>query len=196
MDIRRFRLIIASIMFFLSSYVNAVPVTEQLNLTVNNGAFVGAVATGSFTYDDALIFQVPVQDITPMQGLTINLNAFGQTFTELNDVDYPAYPALRFLDGVVSSLDFFVDENFNPMNPTAIIQEGVYGLGFRALTRNNITGEFDGQLFVNEFPLISTVPVPAAAWLFGSALLAFFGFSKARKKEEQEKIFAGYFVTG
>ena len=37
-------------------------------------------------------------------------------------------------------------------------------------------------LIADTYPAVSTVPVPAAAWLFGSALLGFFGFSRRKAK--------------
>ena len=64
-----------------------------------------------------------------------------------------------------------------------------------AITMNNIgTGNAGWTIFSNvldssiydlkvfaQFELISAVPVPAAVWLFGSALIGLFGFSKKRK---------------
>jgi len=38
------------------------------------------------------------------------------------------------------------------------------------------------RTFLDDVAIVSAVPVPAAFWLFGSALLGFFGFSKARKQ--------------
>lgn len=45
---------------------------------------------------------------------------------------------------------------------------------FATLAKNHVWAVADGDVFV------SAVPVPAAAWLFGSALLGFFGFSRRK----------------
>ena len=49
---------------------------------------------------------------------------------------------------------------------------------------NTFTMDFSDDTGINvaSAPNVSAVPVPAAAWLFGSALLGFFGFSRRKAK--------------
>ena len=57
---------------------------------------------------------------------------------------------------------------------------GFTGFEFDTLTMSSLTGT--GNVFIDDlsFTSVSAVPVPAAAWLFGSALLGFFGFSRRK----------------
>jgi len=174
----------------LSSAANAVVVTETFTATVQSGTFTGTIGEGSFTYDNALITNMGSESLTPDDGLMVSFNVFGQSFTEADDIqifDMPPFPSLNFLDGLIIELDFIVDE-FSLLNPTSIDQEGVAAFSILSIFQvptifdpelgTQSGGGFTGELFVTE---ISPVPVPAAAWLFGSALLGFFGFSRRKK---------------
>jgi len=174
----------------LCSTANAAVVTENFSATVLSGTFSGTVGTGSFSYDNALITGMGSESLTPDDGLMVSFNVFGQSFTEADDIqifDMPPFPSLNFLDGLIVELDFIVDE-FSLLNPTSIDQEGVAAFSIFSIFQapptidladgSTTAGGFTGELFVTE---ISPVPVPAAAWLFGSALLGFFGFSRRKK---------------
>lgn len=74
-------------------------------------------------------------------------------------------------------------------NPTTALQSSLYGWNSNpmfSLTHENVsTNEVFGSFLVREvddFVSPSPVPVPAAAWLFGSALLGFVGFNRRNKK--------------
>ena len=160
----------------LSTNVNAALITESFTVTVENGVYSGAMGTGSFTYDNGLLLGVGEETINPVSGLIIEFNVFGQTFTEQNDVDYDTYPALSFFDGSVTGLDYIVSE-ISGITLTNINQEGVYGFLINGLTA--VEGGYEGLLVVDD---IGTVPVPAAAWLFGSGLIGLLGITKRRAR--------------
>jgi len=168
---------LSAITLILSTSVNAALISESFTVTVLQGDFIDTIGTGSFTYDDTLITGIGSEIISPADGLSIEFNVFGQEFTESNDVDYPGFPELAFLDGNVLSLDFFVVDTaacFGCSNPTEIIQEGVNEFGIFDL--NPVAGGgFEGELSVN------AVPVPAAVWLFGSGLIGLIGVARRKK---------------
>lgn len=53
------------------------------------------------------------------------------------------------------------------------------GNTFEFISLASADGHFSEEFYINTLE-VSTVPVPAAAWLFGSALLGFFGFKRRR----------------
>ena len=169
----------------VSINTEAASITANFTSTVSSGDFIGSAATGSFTYDDSLIFGVGFEQITATQGLTVNLTVFGQTFTETDDIDFFIYdiPSLEFIDGNVSYLDFYMSETpitedgLTGDNITSINLEGINDFGGFSLNLIG-TNTYDGEFFVNE---VSAVPVPAAAWLFGSGLIGLISVARRKK---------------
>ena len=73
-------------------------------------------------------------------------------------------------------LDFVVKDTaacFSCDNPTEITQEGILEFGILYL-RPASGGGFEGDLWV------STVPVPAAFWLFSSGLIGLIGVARRK----------------
>lgn len=174
----------SSLLFAINA--NAAVVTENLTVSVLSGDFVGTTGTGWFSYDDALLTNVGDESIAAVDGLTLSLNVFGQSFTEANDIDYSGYPVLSFYDGMIQTLDFYVTEGSvaGPdcvecsSNFTDITLDGVYDLSLYDLSAV-ATGGYEAELYVNGFA--NPVPVPAAVWLFGSGLIGLAGL--ARRKQ-------------
>ncbi len=159
--------------------------------TVFGGFYDGIVGTGSFTYDETLITGIRVEEIFAIDGngtLTVNFTIFGQTFTELNDIDSPFRPSLGLEDGEVVFLDFIVDEELGPVL-TDIDEPGVLGFDLFALNFAVVGGDFDfeGDVFVLEGEIpdaggteVSSVPEPGALALFGIGLLGL-GLTRRRR---------------
>jgi len=74
---------------------------------------------------------------------------------------------LNFIDPIIGGMQ--IRFNFDGMN--LLHWNGGTGPGLGMGNQNGFSGADYG---------VSTVPVPAAAWLFGSALLGFFGFSRRK----------------
>lgn len=77
---------------------------------------------------------------------------------------------------VVKVLDFSFNSIVSPLDQWTLLMDVSYvvcigcgGVGFT---------DFNPLTFIDNS--VSTVPVPAAAWLFGSALLGFFGFTRRK----------------
>jgi len=168
----------------ISASANATSIiTENFIATVNSGTFAGTVGTGTFTYDDAMLTGIGGESVSFDSGnLMVNFNVFGQDFTNADDIDFTGFPLLSFLDGSIQSLDYIVAEAIlGPDNATDILQAGVLGFSIFELTAA-LQGGFTAVLSVDE--AINPVPLPAAAWLFGSAMLGFIGLRR-RKLQQQ-----------
>ncbi len=156
--------------------------------TVFGGFYDGIVGTGSFTYDETLITGIRVEEIFAIDGngaLTVNFTIFGQTFTELNDIDSPFRPSLGLEDGEVVFLDFIVDEELGPVL-TDIDEPGVLAFDLFELFSGG-DFDFEGDVFVLEGEIpdaggtaVTDVPEPGALALFGIGLLGL-GLTRRRR---------------
>ena len=89
----------------------AVPVTYDFTITVTKGGLAGNSFNGSFSYDDAKLKGKGVEELGIDQGLTTCLNYLGRTYRETDDTSYPTFPKLRFEDGKITQLNFWIQPN-------------------------------------------------------------------------------------
>ncbi|UNU24979.1 hypothetical protein [Microcoleus vaginatus] len=89
----------------------AVPVTYDFTITVTKGGLAGNSFNGSFSYDDAKLKGTGVEELGIAEGLTTCLNYLGRTYRETDDTSYPTFPTLRFEDGKITQLNFWIQPN-------------------------------------------------------------------------------------
>lgn len=89
----------------------AVPVTYDFTITVTKGGLAGNTFNGSFSYDDAKLKGKGVEELGIPEGLTTCLNYLGRTYRETDDTSYPTFPTLRFEDGKITRLNFWIQQN-------------------------------------------------------------------------------------
>jgi hypothetical protein len=89
----------------------AVPVTYDFTITVTKGGLAGNSFNGSFSYDDAKLKGKGVEELGIDEGLTTCLNYLGRTYRETDDTSYPTFPKLRFEDGKIAQLNFWIQPN-------------------------------------------------------------------------------------
>ncbi|WP_373535071.1 hypothetical protein [Microcoleus sp.] len=89
----------------------AVPVTYDFTVTVTKGRLAGNSFNGSFSYDDAKLKGTGVEELGIAEGLTTCINYLGRTYRETDDTSYPTFPKLRFEDGNISQLNFWIQPN-------------------------------------------------------------------------------------
>jgi hypothetical protein len=89
----------------------AVPVTYDFTVTVTQGSLAGKSFNGSFSYDDAKLKGTGVEELGIADGLTTCMNYFGRTYRETDDTSHPTFPKLRFEDGKIVQLDFWIQPN-------------------------------------------------------------------------------------
>ncbi len=89
----------------------AVPVTYDFTITVTKGGLAGNSFNGSFSYDDAKLKGKGVEELGIDEGLTTCINYLGRTYRETDDTSYPTFPKLRFEDGKIAQLNFWIQPN-------------------------------------------------------------------------------------
>lgn len=68
---------------------------------------------GSFSYDDSLLSGVGEESLAINNGLlSLAFDYLGTTYTEVDDFDYPSYPALSFQNGSLLGLSYVVEDQF------------------------------------------------------------------------------------
>ncbi|MEG4483960.1 hypothetical protein [Microcoleus sp. D2_18a_B4] len=97
--------------FVTATQAYAVPVTYDFTITVTKGGLAGNSFNGSFSYDDAKLKGKGVEELGITDGLTTCLNYLGRTYRETDDTSYPNFPTLRFEEGKITQLDFWIQPN-------------------------------------------------------------------------------------
>ena len=177
--------ILVALVAFASFSANSATVTYNLTGTVvTPGDFFGETGTGSFSYDDIYITGSGLESINAFSSLTVDFTIFGQTFTEVDDLDYTVFgsPELDFSDGTPVSLNFWISEIPElpgGTNTVDILQPGIVMIDtWNPASATNlipVAGGFEVDVFVE------TVPIPSAVWLFGSGLIGLIGVARRKK---------------
>ena len=195
----------------LSTTVNASIATFNFQATVNDtfSDFYGETGVGtvsyetdmvtdlqglydpgwSYLYPDAAYWDLYMDPGTFV--LSLDFTVFGQTFSTASDADFPDYPELGFYNGDLDYMTLFVSET--GVNGTPINQAGIdsFGFGFDVFEaaygspftlNDNPNYDYQLDMFVDGV-VVSAVPVPAAAWLFGTGLLGLIGFGRRKKNQ-------------
>lgn len=157
-------------------------VTEELSITVGQviggsddlqASLLGMTGSGSFTYDASLLSGFGFESINEGQGLTIELDMFGQSFTEASDIDAGIgdFPVASFEDAEPLFLSIRVSESLFVSNPTAIALPGVEYFEFDSPLMPNQDGSFDISLLV-----LAAVPEPSCLghllWIGAATVMA------------------------
>ena len=125
-------------------------------------------AVGAF--DDTSLGGFGLESVL-LDSLTITVG--NATFTQNDEVRATNFPVLLFDGGAFDGIDF-------------VANYGVFGFFNSAERLMTFTGDDDnfGSIYGSWDSAsysVSAVPVPAAAWLFGSGLLAIVGFVRRKK---------------
>ncbi|ROS05594.1 putative secreted protein [Sinobacterium caligoides] len=176
---------------FLSFNASSAIVNADFEVVVSGGTFDGVIGTGTIQYDDVDIGFLPDGDSpagVQYGQIDISLTVFGQTFTQEDeaaqgvpdDLNYP-YVYVGGPNSPITGVNWgifeanaFPDEIYRD---TEITQSGIAGLELLTDFTLRNDGVYTGQLTVNEY---SAVPIPAAAWLFGSALVGLAGIKRRK----------------
>lgn len=127
--------------------------------------------------------------IDPLSSATVSISGFDTTTLNIA-TRLGSTPSVAFFSRASSagSLDLF---DFNLSGPVDLTQAfgPVVGTGVFALNQfSNVASSLGLLTFLSSSDVsfqavnVSTVPVPAAAWLFGSAVLGFFGMRRKSAK--------------
>ncbi len=170
------KLIAVLFVLFLSTSASAKIITENLVGEVFHGAFSGELGAGSFSYDAALLTGLGEETLNSDK-ISIEFTVFGQSFTKVDDVDFPSFPLLDFYDGTPVSLEFAV--------LFGIDEPDVAGFEIYDLL------PVAGGGFQTEI-VVEPVPLPITVGLFSSGLLGLMGYRiKASNGEIFKEMAAG-----
>ncbi len=169
-----------SVLVLTVSVVQAVPIVVPFTVEVVDSfpspQFLGATGSGSITYDDSLLTGVGIE-LLGTSDFMVELMLFGQTFTNSDDINFPLFPELGFIDGDIVVLDFLISEfAFDPpANPVLIDEPNVVGIDlFDALPIAGAPGLF--------IPVFITTPIPAPATIPLMALAGLIAMRKSKRR--------------
>ena len=161
------RKLLFAILFFSVTAVHAAQVTWTLQDAVFDD---GGMVSGSFTYD---------RDTNTYSNIAITTSGTGLasgTFYEFQNPDVTSYPLGLFLSQLATTTygDWALNLNFDAEltnnGGTIALATGSPPVAFEATCFSNDCNSFAPVRFIVAGS-ITAVPVPAAAWLFGSGLV-------------------------
>lgn len=160
------------------SAAQAAIITESFTAEVVEGPFAGEVATGSFSYDDALIINGD-EILDPTTSLTVNMTFLGQTYTEADDFDYPLFPGLAFSENIPIFLDYYIVDG----SPTNIREPSIQELLIGNVNLIPDNGDFITVLEVTTVEATTTTTVPEPISSLSLLLLGGLGLSSTVLKK-------------
>ena len=169
------RLIFSTLVFFATITVHAAPVTWTINNAVMS---TGGVVTGSFDYDAVtdVMSNINIVSTTYGESFVINsLNIDSGGYCDCYNEYTVEWVANTESPNTIRDLGFYLDA---PLTNSG----GVINIHTLFDVRyNSVTSDLDERnLLYPTTATITGVPVPAAAWLFGSALA---GLGWLRRKQ-------------
>lgn len=160
----------------------AITITQAFTANVTSGSFNGTSGIGSFTYDDDLLNPSGLTFLSPVDGLEVSLTFLDQTYSQSDDLEFPNFPSVRFVDGVPVFLDFkIVDES-----PINIQEPTIAELNIFASLTPNSTGELETTLTVIEQPIPEPFTIAGSFCALGVGTLLKKYHSKTQKNSDQK----------
>ncbi len=108
---KRLTFAIASSMVLAAAPANAATLLQPFSIDVTSGDLAGETFSGSLSFKDSLLSGVGQEIVTAEDGLTLDFDFSGTTFTEADDFGFETglFPEVSFLDGSFSGLNYVVD---------------------------------------------------------------------------------------
>ncbi len=179
MIMRLKRNLMALVLLLSSPLAIAVPVTVTFEATVINGPYAGLVGTGFFEYDEALLFTGDAvlgpdgSSFADEPGLLDLQFAFlGQTFTMLEDLEYPDFPLVEFIGFQPDFMEFLVVD-MQPADIADPLVEAFFVGGPLTAAPPGAGVDFLAEVEVLYYPVPSaSVPAPMPLALLAAGVLA------------------------
>jgi hypothetical protein len=161
---------VCGLLFFMTSSAQAALTGYSITGTLDSGSLNGETFNGQFTFDDTGLAGSGFQ--------SLSLSSFALNFhnTSFNTGNADTVPTVDFQDGTFLGLSYtnsLFDPSFSLVSGFANSSSAYF-----AYTATNGSSGFGSLNFTN----LTAVPLPAAVWLFGSAL-AGFGAITRRKRQ-------------
>lgn len=108
---KQLKVFLAVLLLSITTHAKAGLITTILDVEVIFGPGTGTLGTITVEYDDSLISGTG-EEFLDSPDFTVTLDLFGQIFTNSDDIDFPALPALEFFDGEIVFIDYIISELF------------------------------------------------------------------------------------
>jgi hypothetical protein len=161
---------VCGLLFFMTSSAQAALIEYSFTGTLDSGLLSGESFNGQFTFDDSGFAN------SGLQGLSLSSFALNFHNTSFNAGNADTTPTVDYQDGTFLGLSYtnsLFDPGFSLVSGFTNSSEAYF-----AYTPTNGNAGFGSLSFTN----LTAVPLPAAIWLFGSAL-AGFGAINRRKRQ-------------
>lgn len=180
------RLFALSLMFFAGTSTAAY--ISQFNKTTNDGVFTLSADQVSFLgYDPSAVDRIGFFRVREGNGTVFNNGDTFDVTTMQNSVIGGANNIVAFLNGTNADLTY-TGNAFEALGTTTVGAADSYFRGVAFLFHSSSgdivfrgTSTFNGGQTRGAYEGISAVPLPAAAWLFGSAMLGMVGLGYRRR---------------
>ncbi len=160
---------LCSALMMIAPSSEAALVNYNFNGVIDSGSLINETYTGSFAYDNAALSNSGAESID-LSSLSFNFLA---TVFTLADADALTNSTADFLNGDFLGVSYAV----NSFEPTFSLTSASVDAAYFSYTPTSADSGFGSLTYT-----VSSVPVPAAVWMFGSAL-AGFGAINRRKRQ-------------
>ena len=150
-------------------------VLEGANINIGALTIAGSTSDGAYAVTDGVLsFNTGTQNLN-IQGSVAGLGISSQTLlTGTMDEFFYGYS-----NG--NTLNFFSASGSSVLSTDLLSAIGLSGTGFEYLAYNIESNELGQVINTGVVNTTSVVPLPAAAWLFGSAILGLLGIARRKK---------------
>jgi hypothetical protein len=150
--------------------IHGIPTLSSLSLT--------DAVKGTVTYDDAMV-TVTGDTVIGLESLALQIGAL--TFNEADDIDYGfgPFPDAEFFDGTLNGIGFFTD--YMDASGNFVWGLDVISNKFEFIDYN--TGLVVANGTINLDSTLSSVPLPPAAWLFGTGIIGLVAVARRRSAD-------------
>jgi len=115
--------------------------------------------------------------------ITLNWSASGtSTGNDYNDyANAQVYISGNFTDNNGNNGSSYTNYNRDTVYDGPFNQSGTFSMAIFSDGINTVTGSLYAQTYADSQSLVSSVPVPAAVWLFGSSLIGMVGIARRKR---------------
>lgn len=153
----------------------AATITDDFRIDVTTGSLVGEQYMGSFSYDDDLLTGTGVETINASDGLAVNFDFLGQTFTEEDDFGFDNFPTVQFDNGNLIGLNYL---GVKPSTTVTIGDESTGSGGDFFTYDDDSVGSGEGRV---------TYSIPEPTTILGTFTALGFGALVTRKFSKRQK---------
>lgn len=165
----------------------AITFSFDFDVDIFDGPLMGQTFTGSASYDDSTLTGIGSESVlaTSVEFMFVDVNQNDANYDESDDIGFPLFPKVLFVDGTLLSLDFAVEplkeglpDDLVPSFFNIFFEDGFqYDLGVDA--QDNDRGFGFGSVAYS-----TPTPVPEPTSVLGLLAVGAFGSTLKRKQKQ------------